>query len=176
MAGREIVIGMITGPHGIRGEVKLFPLTDYPDRFLSMDRLELRRPDGRPMGTLTIRNLRWEDSNRVFLLESEELQDRSAAERLRGTRVVVDEGDRVELPEGEFWIDGVVGSRVLDDETGEPLGILTDVYQGGAQDIFCVESDDGKKHLIPVVSSFVASVDPELKRVRIRLIDGLWNV
>lgn len=176
MAGREIVIGMVTGPHGLRGELKVFPLTDYPDRFLSMDRLELRRPDGRSMGTLTIRGLRWEDSNRVFLLESEELTDRSEAERFRGAQVVVDEDERVDLPEGEYWIDGLVGSKVLSDETGEELGVLKDVYQGGAQDIYCVESEDGKTHLIPAVASFVASVDPERKIVRVRLIEGLWNV
>ena len=56
------------------------------------------------------------------------------------------------------------------------LGILKDVYQGGAQDIYCVESEDGKTHLIPAVASFVASVDPERKIVRVRLIEGLWNV
>ena len=114
-----VTIGRVLGAHGVRGEIKVLPLTDFPERFLGMARLEVFRPAGRLMASLTVRSLRFHEAKGLFLVETEEIGDRDGAEDLKGGVVMIKASERVPLPEGSYWVDDVVGLRVVSADTGE---------------------------------------------------------
>ena len=84
------------------------------------------------------------------------------------------EDDLPELPEGEYYVRDLIGMEaVLED--GSRLGVVTDVIQNTAQDIFEVETDEGKQVLIPKVPEFVLNIDPDTRTVTLHLIEGMLD-
>ena len=162
-----VVVGRIGKPHGLKGEVSVEPRTDEPDRRFAAGatlQTERNRP-GRPAGaheSLTIRETRWHSGR--LLVTFEEIGDRTAAEDARGTVLVVpvDPDERPEDPE-EFYDHQLVGLAVVD-PAGEPLGELTEVIHGAAQDLLVVRVGD-RDVLVPFVSALVPEVDLGAGRV-----------
>ena len=89
-----VTIGRVLGAHGVRGEVKVLPLTDFLERFLGMTRLEVFRPAGRLMASLTVRSLRFHEAKGLFLVETEEIGDRDGARELLEEVVRGGDGDQ----------------------------------------------------------------------------------
>lgn len=98
--------------------------------------------------------------------------DRSAAERLRDTLIEIDEADLPPLPEGEYYVDDLVGLDVVTIE-GEAVGSLTEVLGTGANDVYVVTRPGKKDALIPAIGDVVISVDLEAKRMVIDAVPGL---
>lgn len=170
----RVVVGQITGPHGVRGEVKIRPLTDYPERFYGMETLCLFR-QGEPAGSWSVRSMRELAGRGLFLASLEGIDDMDAAEQLRGCTIEIDPAERVPLPENEFWISDLAGLEARS-EDGTRLGFVKDVVDSGASQLLVIADDSGRDHYIPAVPEFFRSADLQTRTVTIRLIDGLWEL
>jgi 16S rRNA processing protein RimM len=169
-----LVVGRIGKPHGLRGEVSVEPRTDEPDRRFAVGaRLgaERNRPGQHEERTFTVAGTRWHSGR--LLVTFEEIVDRNAAEDARGTVLVVpvDPGERPADPE-EFYDHQLVGLAVVSVD-GEPLGELTEVVHGAAQDLLVVDHD-GREVLVPFVSELVPGVDLAEGRVVVDDRPGLF--
>ena len=171
-SGGKVAIGRVSSPHGIRGALSVVPLTDFPERFQAMDSVDLYRGDVL-LRTLIVKRVRFNEGRDSLILESD-VRDRDEAAALSGSLILIDPEDRVELPEGHFWIDDLIGLRVEDTE-GRPLGTVENVLAVGAHETYEIRGLDGRIRYIPAVEEFVREIDPELGRIRVVLIEGLWD-
>lgn len=162
-----IRIGQITGPHGVRGDVRVHPLTDFPERFVTLRRA-LLGPEARPVGVRfrgSVRNL--------VILSLEGVTDRNQAEALRWQYLMVPRSEVHPLPEGHYYIFDLIGLDVVDPE-GRPLGKLVDVDRNcPVHDLYVVETAPGKRHMVPAVREFVRDIDLAAGRMVVQPIPGL---
>jgi len=108
-----VIIGRVLGAHGVRGEIRILPLTDFPERFMDMDRIDIFRPAEKLIASLEIHGIRKHEGKGVFLVSSKEIVGRDAAQALEGGLVMVDESQRAPLPDGSYWIDDIIGLSVV---------------------------------------------------------------
>ena len=167
----KIAIGYVSSAHGIRGEFRVVPLTDFPERFWQMDTLTLYL-NGCFVRTLRIVRVREHGSKGELIFESD-LPDRNEAERLIGASIMIAPQERVDLPDDRFWIDDLIGLRVCDSE-GITLGFVTDFISAGGNDVYEITDEQSKPHYIPAVGEFVKDIDLSAKVMSVKLIDGLW--
>ena len=163
----KIKIGKIVNTVGLKGEVKVY---NYSDSIEIYETIESIYVEDR---LTVIENVRAQ-KNRV-ILKLEGADDRNAAEALRGKELYITEDDLPELPEGQYYVRDLIGMSVTE-EDGNLLGHVTDVLQNTAQDIFEVESENGKKLLIPKVDQFVLDIDAEKREITVRLIEGMLDL
>ena len=160
----KILIGKIVSAVGLKGELKVYNYSDRPDIYVDTPSIYVDDV------LMPVRSVRQQKNMIVLGLEG--IDDRNAAERARGSLLYVTEDDLPELPEGEYYIRDLIGMEAVTDD-GAHLGKVTDVIQNTAQDIFEVETDDGRKVLIPKVPEFVLDIDPDSRRVTLHLIEGM---
>ncbi|MDR3332565.1 MAG: ribosome maturation factor RimM [Synergistaceae bacterium] len=174
--GREgrILIGRIIGAHGVKGTFRVHPLTDYPERFLEMTTLSIEKP-GKPPRVLEVESVTHHVGKGQFLMEAAGIDGRDEAESLFGYLVTVASDERVELPEGEYWIDSLIGLDVLDAESGDLLGVIEDVMPTGGNDVYQVRTTGGEAKMIPAISDVVREINVEGGAMRVTLLDGLWD-
>ncbi|MCW2809574.1 MAG: rimM [Friedmanniella sp.] len=163
----EVMVGIIGRAHGIRGEVAVEPRTDEPERRFAPGQT-LRVEDS--SATFTVRSSR--DHSGRLLVVFEELADRTAAEKVRGTRLVVDvdADERPEEPE-EFYDRQLVGLRALTEE-GVLIGTITTVLHLPLQDMLEIGTPTGAK-LVPFVEALVPVVDLAAGTVTVHDLEGL---
>jgi 16S rRNA processing protein RimM len=147
-----LIVGELVGPFGIVGEVKLYPLTDFPERLRRYRRLALALPDG---SRREVRVQRVRPHKNLWLLKLRDVNTPEEAEALRGAQAIVPAELAEPLPEGHFYLHDVIGLRAVTPE-GEELGTVTDVLRNPANDVYVVGS-----LLIPAVKEIVARIDPE---------------
>ena len=160
----KILIGKIVSAVGLKGEVKVYNYSDRPDIYEDTESIYVDDVLMRVKSVRTQKNM--------IILGLEGIEDRDAAEKARGSELFVTEDDLPELPEGEYYIRDLMGMEaVLED--GSCLGVVTDVIQNTAQDIFEIKTDEGKQVLIPNVPEFVLDIDLETRRIKLHIIDGM---
>ncbi len=164
-------VGVITSPHGIAGEVNVYPTTDDPSRFRSLKKVYI--DNNRELIPSKIESVKFFKG--MVILKLDTVKDRNAAELLRKRDLLIDREDAVPLEEGEFFICDLVGCEVITD-SDQHLGILEDVLQTGANDVYSVKMDDGKELLIPVTDECVKSIDPENGKIIVHLLPGLMEL
>lgn len=167
---KDVEIGMITGPIGIRGEVKIKSYAEDPSRFRKIREVGLMA-DGKYAGDYTIERVR--NSGGMVVVKFAGVDDRNAAELLRNMEVFMDRSDLEPLKAGEHYIRDLIGLDVIDDETGEHVGTVGDVLTDRPQDIYVITADDGSEFMLPAVPEFVRGVDEESGTIRVRLIEGI---
>ena len=167
----KISIGYVSAAHGVNGEVRIVPLTDFPERFNRMDVLNLYL-NGVPARKLNVSRVRKHESRGELIIESD-VPDREEAERLVGASVLIDPEDRVLLPEGSFWVDDLIGMSVVD-VTQKVLGVVEDLLSTGGKELYEIRDEKGKLHYIPAVEDFVKEIDPVSGKISVELIEGLW--
>jgi 16S rRNA processing protein RimM len=155
-----LVVGRLVAPQGLRGELRLLPLSDFPDRFTQAGWrwLRSRGGDARPVRLLRGRPLPGKD---LYVLHLEGVEDRSAAEALVNHELLVDASDRPSLEPGQFhWLD-LQGLEVRLLDGGQAIGRVTDLIHAG-NDLLEVELLDppGRRLLIPFVPAIVPEVRP----------------
>ncbi len=167
-----VTIGRITGKHGVKGAVKLFPLTDFPERFLEMKELRLYDSKGKPVIVLNISRIRFLPDKRYYLVETNEIKNPEEADSVKGLMVKIPLDERVELKDGEFWIDDIVGLNVVMADTNEKFGVIEDVITNGDSDLYLVRDLDDQIHYIPAVREFVKKIDIPNGCIEVDLIEG----
>jgi 16S rRNA processing protein RimM len=167
-SGELVEVGRIHGPHGIRGELKVESQTDFPERFAPGSHLLLVAPDGRVRPTVVL-------SSRVhknrYLLTVEGIEDRTAAENLRGGFLKVGQEDLTPLPPGRYYQFQLLGLSVVTDE-GRALGPVEDVFPTGGNLVLVVRGEEGEL-LLPYIDDVVLKVDLDEGRITVHLLDGL---
>lgn len=151
-------VAQILRPHGIKGEVKVFPLTDDISRFKKLREAYIER-NGR-YEPITV-----EGSKRAaeaIVLKISGVDDPENAEKLRGLYIAVDREHAVRLPEGTYFVSDVIGCSVETTE-GEALGRVTDVYETNANDVYAIVGP--RKLLVPALKKLLNTVDVTNKRI-----------
>jgi len=134
-----LLIGHVLKPQGIRGLVKVYPDTDDPERFLDLENVFIKRNgvyESVPVEDVQVRE------QEVFL-RLDRVQDRNGADRQRGLELYVDREHAVELGEDEEFICDQIGCRVVDTK-GNEIGIVKDVLQPGANDVYVLKTPEGE--------------------------------
>lgn len=160
-------IGTVTSPHGVRGDVKVYPTTDEPDRFLDLKDVILRT-NGREE-IREISHVRFLKS--LVVLHLNGIEDRTSAELYRNWELFVSRENAIPLEEGEYYVADLIGIKVYTEK--EHLGILKDVLQTGANDVYVVESAQYGEVLIPAIKECILHVDPAGGRMEVHLLPGL---
>ena len=172
---RRIVVGRVSGAHGLRGNLNVRYFGGDPESLLEAASLWLADGEDDPDAVAyEVVQAAPGRSNEVRMHLSG-VDDRSAAESLKGRSVLVDTAALSALPEGEYYSYQLVGCRVeLDD--GRPIGTVAEIWSTGAPDIFVVEAEDGRQHLIPAAQGMLREVDIELRRIVVELPPGLIDI
>ncbi|HOO63914.1 MAG TPA: ribosome maturation factor RimM [Synergistaceae bacterium] len=171
----SVVVGVILGPHGIRGGMRLLPLSDVPERFSSMKDLNLYRKNGEFVCHLPLSSVRLLPGKSHILAFSPLLNTPEEVQALKGLEIRVSREDRPPLEEGEFWVEDLLGLQVVDADTEEMYGVLSQVITTGASDVYVLKTSAGKERMFPAVRSVILKVDPERNIITIRPPEGLWD-
>ncbi|MCF0130026.1 MAG: ribosome maturation factor RimM [Pseudobutyrivibrio sp.] len=166
-------VGAITQTHGIKGEVKVFPMTDDVSRFKNMEEILL---DGGREGYLKLEVESARPQKNLVILKFKGIDNINDIEKYKGKGLYVTKENRVALKQDEYFVADMIGLSVfLDtDETNE-FGKLTDVMTTGANDVYVIAMNDGKEVLVPAIKDCIKSVDIENCRITIHLLDGLLD-
>lgn len=166
-------IGEITAPQGVRGEVRVQPFTDHPERFASLRQVWLGEPRN---VRVTVEQAR--PHKGFWLVKLSGVDDRNQAETLRGVRLEVEPEDRAPLKPDEFYVDDLIGLPVITVE-GRQLGRLEEVLQTGANDVWVVRGDPARGEvrevLLPALRDVVRQVDLAAGRLVVAPLPGLLD-
>jgi len=165
----RVLVGVVSRPHGLRGDVVVEVESDREERFRRGSSLAATLPDGRELRLVVAAS---RDGQRGRLVVFEGHADRDAAERLRGARLEVARSEVPPAREGEYYHFELVGCRAVDARAGD-LGIVVEVEQGAGDLLLVVEDPDGKRLRLPFVEAFVERVDREARRIDWTLPEGL---
>ena len=161
-------IGKILNAHGVRGELKVEPLTDNPERYKILEQVYLE--DRKKNYTLyDVEFVRFHKGNVLVKLAG--IDDMDAAKLVKNQHLAINKSDRMPLEEGAYYIDDLIGLQVFEDD--RPIGVLKDVLQPGANDVYVLDSTIYPDLYIPALKSVVLSVDLENKRMDVKLPKGL---
>ena len=163
-----VLIGKVGSPVGIKGEVRI-TLYAQDSTNLKEGKVLLLERAGK-ITEAAVKRLRYQKERPVVKLEG--IDDRNAAEEIRGMEVSIYVTDLEELPEGEHYVRDLIGCRVIDITDGSEVGILRDVIQNTAQSILEVINAEGRSVLIPVVDAFLRGIDEETGIIEVELIPG----
>lgn len=173
MITERIIIGKIGSAHGVRGEVKIVPLTDDVRRFSKLKKCFLAKEDGTVVDELVVKTTRIDRGNVLIVFEN--ILDRDKAEKLRGFYLSVSREDAVKLPKNTFFIVDMIGLTVIDDERGE-LGTINDVYETGSNFVISVKRKAKMDLQIPFLNSVCYETDIELGYMKVKLPEGLYEI
>jgi 16S rRNA processing protein RimM len=165
-----VIVGEVQKPHGIRGELRVRPLTEDVERFKSLDSVYLNRNGERSL----FKVLNAKIVPDAVLLRLEEIPTRTEAEQWRQASVEI-AGELVQpLPEGQHYYFEMDGLTVVT-ETGQTIGQIVDIHSYPAHDVYVVRSES-RDIMIPAIAEFVVRVDLEHKLMVVRIIDGLLDI
>ena len=159
-SNERIVIGRVGAAHGIRGELRIIPLTDFPERFAALREVMVGDE------LLHIESVKPQGKN--FLMRFREYAVREDAQRLTGRLLTVARAEAAPLDEGEYYVFDIVGLTVYDEEDYE-LGTVENVLRTGSNDVYAVRSEDGREILIPALRKVVRTIDVLNGRMTVRL-------
>ena len=159
--------GQIVGTHGVRGEVRVQPWCDSPQQFATFKKLYWDK-EGKQAVTLRAR-----PHKNVALALLEGVDTVEKAQVLRGKMLYVDRKD-LKLPKGHYLVQDLIGLTIVDAETGETYGTLTDVSQTGANAVYHMATDKGEV-LIPAIPDVVIEIDFKKDILRLRPMKGLLD-
>ena len=164
----RLQVGVISSTHGVRGEVKVFPTTDDPKRYKKLKKVYL--DTGREFLPLEIQGVKF--FKQFVIVKFKGIDNINDIEKYRGKSLLVDRKDAVPLKQDEYFIADMVGIDVYTDD-GEKFGVLKDVMETGANDVYIIDSINHGEVLIPAIKQCILGVDIEENRMDIHLMDGL---
>ena len=164
-------VGVITSTHGIRGEVKVFPTTDDPDRFKKLKECIIAGKRGNV--NVTVQSVKF--FKQYVIVKFKEFDNINDIEIYTKCDLLVTRDNAVTCEPGEYFICDLIGLRVITDE-GKELGNLTDVIETGANNVYEVTSDTGKIYYLPVIDQCILSHDMTNRTVTVHILKGLLDI
>lgn len=161
-------IGVLTSPHGVKGEISVYPTSEDLDRYSDLtDCFLLIKGEMKPVKVTGCKY-----KKNMPVLKFEGIDDRDAIEALRGTELYVDREHALDLDEGEYYLADIMGFKVSADNV--IIGNIEDYFENAAdQTIFVVKCNDGTTKYIPDIEEFVLDVNMEEEIVYVKLIKGM---
>jgi 16S rRNA processing protein RimM len=163
-----LAVGKVRRPHGVSGDVLVEIYTDFPERL---------RPNaivyaGETHLPLTISRQRFHNDGTLLAFDGFSTPEQVG--RFRNHVLYIKKAEAEELPEGEYYFHQLLGLSVID-ETGEPLGEVTEIMETGANDVYVVTNDAGRELLLPAIAEVILSVDMDSKTMQVHLLPGLLD-
>ena len=160
-------VGAITSTHGIRGEVKVFPTTDDPARFKKLKKVIL--DTGKRQIDMEIQSVRF--FKQFVIVKFKGIDNINDVEQYKGSSLFVSRENAVSLEENEYYIADLIGMEVFTEEGH--FGIVKDVMETGANDVYIVDSKEHGEVLIPAIHDCILDVDLDEQKMTIHLLPGL---
>lgn len=164
-------VGVISSTHGVRGEVKVFPTTDDAERFKKLKTVIL--DTGHDQMTLNIEGVKF--FKNMVILKFKEFNDINEVEKYKGKDLLIHREQAVKLGPDENFIVDLIGLKVVTDE-GADFGVLKDVLQTGANDVYVIDGNDGKEYLFPAIKQCILKVDLDAGVITVHILDGLLDL
>ena len=161
-------VGVITTTHGVRGEVKVFPTTDDPQRFKKLKKVIL--DTGKEQLDLDVQSVKF--FKNLVILKFKQFDNINDVEKYKNADLLVTRENAVKLQPGEYFIVDLIGLQGVSDE-GENLGELTDVIQTGANDVYVFTKKGEADLLVPKITDCVKEINLEKGTVLVHLLPGL---
>lgn len=160
--------GKIVGTHGIRGEVRIDPWCDSPEFLCAFKKLYLDE-NGE-----TFIEVKSRPHKHIVLAKIKGVDTIEQAERLRGNIIYINRAD-IQLDEGVNFVQDLLGLEVTDAESGRVYGKITDVLRTGANDVYEITDDSGKKYLAPVIDEVIRETNVDGGYIKITPMKGLFD-
>ncbi|NLP29903.1 MAG: 16S rRNA processing protein RimM [Clostridiales bacterium] len=158
-------LGKVTNSVGLKGEIRVYPYTDYKEKFEEIEYVLIDNEK------LLIEGVRYIKGLAILKLNG--IDNRTDAERFKDKDLFIYRKDAPPLPEDTYYVKDLIGLCV-EDEDGKKLGNIIDVIIGSAQDLYVVEpTDGGKAFMIPAVGEFILLIDLDKQIMKVHLIEGL---
>ena len=164
----DLRVGVIIKPHGIKGEVKVYPTTDSPLRFNEITHVNIIQ-QGRTIGDVKVAGVKFFKD--IVILKLKGYNDINEVEALKGAELYIPREEGAELEDGEYYIADIIGMEVLTDD-GVRLGTVKDVMETGANDVYVVEREGGKELLLPAIKQCILDTDIDKNVMTVHLMDG----
>jgi 16S rRNA processing protein RimM len=162
----RLVIGRVLAPHGIDGAFRMTILTDFPERLASLRRVYL----GDEPKPRRVRRAQLHPPHALMWLAG--FTDEKAVEPFRGALLRIDHEQAAPLPEGEYYYWQLIGATVVD-EAGAALGVLLEIIETGANDVYVLRTPSGGELLLPAINEVILNVDADRGLITARLLPGL---
>lgn len=166
---KQLQAGVITSTHGIRGEVKVFPTTDDAQYFRELKKVYL--DTGKEQIPLEIEHVKF--FKQFAILKFKGIDNINDIEKYKGKSLMIDREDASPLGEDEYYIGDMIGMDVYTDDPAEHFGVLQDVLETGANDVYIIDSDRHGEVLVPAIRQCILRVDTEKNEMHIHLMEGL---
>lgn len=167
---KRLQVGVISSTHGVRGEVKVFPTTDDVTRFKKLKEVILVTEKTEKI--LKITSVKF--FKQFAIVKFEGIDTLNDVEVYKGASLFVDRKNAVKLQKDEYFIADLIDLEVVDEQENK-LGILVDVMQTGANDVYIVKNDDGKELLFPAIKECILDIDFKAKKMTVHVMDGLLD-
>lgn len=171
MTEKLVTVGKVVNSHGIRGELKIVPETDFPERFdvgnslIIVDSQNKQTP-------VTVKSSRLHKN--VFIVLFSQFSNINDVEKFKGSLLKIEAKDQQPLEEGEYYYHEIIGCKVVTEDEQE-LGLISEILTPGANDVWVVSLPKGKQLLLPVIDDVILKVDIPNKIIRIHLMEGLME-
>ncbi len=170
MKKNQLNVGKIINTHGIKGEIKVLPLTDDPARFEDLEWVYLSYNN--QLKKLYIQSVRYQRNN--IIIKFKNINSIDEIEKYKNCMLIIDRDMAVDLPENTYFIIDLIGVEVrLED--GEKLGKIIDVIETGSNDVYVIKPSKGSDILIPAIKQVIKHVDIEENIMIVKLLEGLIN-
>lgn len=126
-----LAVGTITSPQGLKGELRVYPDSDFPERFTKPGTRWLQHPQTKAITEVRLKGGRHVASKNLYVIKLEGTEDRTQAENWRDYKLLVDKSDRPKLSKDEYHVGDLVGLEVFHKETGENIGVVVELYSAG---------------------------------------------
>lgn len=162
----RVAVGEINSPWGIKGHVKVTPLTSNPERLQPKQQVFV--------GDLSLTITDAKIVGKIPVVQFSSFTTRNSVESLKGSLIEILEKDLPKLPENIFYIHDIVGLTVFTDDD-EVVGEIIEVLQTGANDVYVIRPSNGKDVLIPALESVIVAIKIEDESLIIRSNTGLFD-
>ena len=166
-----IETGEIVSVHGVKGELKIYPWADYPEFLEEFDRFYIKT-NKMHYKAFDAQEVRCHKN--TVLIKFEGIDTVEQAREYIGKIIYLDR-DEIELEEGTYFIEDLIGCTVVNDQTGEEIGTVKAVDNFGASDVYTIETSDGREVMFPAVDEFLVNTDIDKKEIRIKVIEGMFS-
>ena len=161
-------VGVISSTHGVRGEVKVFPTTDDLKRFKKLKKVIMAT--GKEQLPLEVEQVKF--FKQFAILKFKGIDNINDIEKYKGKSLLVDRENAVRLRKDEYFIADMIGMKVFTEDEKE-FGILKDVIETGANDVYAIETEEYGEVLVPAIKQCILDVDIENGKMMIHLLEGL---